>query len=559
VLPQLTTAQYKTLKSFVLAEIHGLNDDTIVQSVSSIPSLSYRWAQMRAQLSNHGSMELEEVKKYIEDSGFKVETIVPGVPSMEMMTWPVLAKVGPLIIRQCPLRVWRCNGEEKYSKLLDDGLLLESPDKIIGRRWQNIVVEYNNIPSTDVLHVYKQVAQQTQGTAVDISVGLLPDDSCSDLGNFFVLMRKQDLKNMCTPVVDGISACAVYRVVPPNPWPETTANTLVRVATVCNIYAGTLFLDLPSEKMDCSYESLVEGSKKMTLDQFKTLKGRIVVKESDHRSDFEKAFLRAASILECYVIKEIPSKVGCLCLDALDLPAWVRPLEDLRSLSATHGRRLVQALPAVGHEWEKFTLQDIFNNVGIMRQYSIGIHGGDGTTSFGKTMCSIRLAAHYVQCCLEAGVVAPTQRFILLSNGTEDAKLVDFSSMGVAAWVLDEWTPGDSNQAQHMSSDMLKVLLSPASPCSLRCKGTELLTVPANIPRIFTSNHETGDSWCGTRFQWAYPHMRKKIWFTVKSPLLSNESRKKNIMATDPVLESLGKLAKNKMAAQIGLDRDLNA
>jgi hypothetical protein len=273
-----------------------------------------------------------------------------------------------------------------------------------------------------------------------------------------------------------------------------------------------------------------------------------MVKDKKDRTEFENAFMRASTMLESLVVKELSGKVNCLCLDALNLPPWVRPLEEFCNLAETKGRRLIEVLND-SPSWETHSLVDVFSNVGLLRQYSVGIHGSSATTSYGKTMCSIRLAAHFIQCGIEAKVLSDTKRFLLLSNGTEEAKVIDFEAMGVSVWIVDEWSPGDTSQAQHMSSDMLKVLLSPSAPCSLRCKGSDILTVPANTPRIFTSNSTSGQEWCRTRFTWEYPHMRKCIWFNVKAPLLSTSSRKKTSVELDSNNDALNQVASQRMSA----------
>ena len=156
----------------------------------------------------------------------------------------------------------------------------------------------------------------------------------------------------------------------------------------------------------------------------------------------------------------------------------------------------------------------------MLNRFSIGIHGSARTTGWGKTMAAINLAIVYAKVQKALGQ-NQDKRFLLVTNTVEAAKHVNFAADKVMIWLLDEFEPGDSEQQQHLSNNMLKILLTQAPQGTLRCKGTETLAVPAGLPRLFTSNCATGEEWCRGRFEWEAPMRRKHIFCVVTEPLVN--------------------------------------
>ena len=85
--------------------------------------------------------------------------------------------------------------------------------------------------------------------------------------------------------------------------------------------------------------------------------------------------------------------------------------------------------------------------------------------------------------------------------------------------------PSDHTQAIHMSENMMKVLLAPAAPGTIRCRNVDL-ALPAGVPRIFTGNAEHAEQWVMGRFKWSEPCQRKAIVFEIKQPLIPESWRK---------------------------------
>ena len=53
--------------------------------------------------------------------------------------------------------------------------------------------------------------------------------------------------------------------------------------------------------------------------------------------------------------------------------------------------------------------------------------------------------------------------------------------------VLDEFNPADGTQAIYMSENMMKVLLAPQIPGTVRCRNDDKI-LPMGMPCIFTGN-----------------------------------------------------------------------
>ena len=228
-------------------------------------------------------------------------------------------------------------------------------------------------------------------------------------------------------------------------------------------------------------EQLKVAVKSMSKDTFDEVRGRFLLKSLKERTQFESAFLRVAGILQTYT----PSghaKTQPLLIDLLDLPAWIKPLSALREPQNVIGTRLLGATP---ERTETHTLLEVFSNPSLMRNFSIGLHGTDESTGWGKTSVSLMLASVFLKATNPGWErQMPSKRYALVTSNIDAAKLVAFED--VAVWVMDEFDVADSEQQQFLSPAILKLLLTPRLQCTLRVKGSEVLCVPANLPRIFT-------------------------------------------------------------------------
>jgi hypothetical protein len=85
---------------------------------------------------------------------------------------------------------------------------------------------------------------------------------------------------------------------------------------------------------------------------------------------------------------------------------------------------------------------------------------------------------------------------VCFTNSFDAAKTVKFEQYMV--WVIDEVSPGDSNQLAYSSDNILKVLLDPGVGCTVNAKHGSI-DIPACVPRIFTCNNSSpqdlGQQW----------------------------------------------------------------
>ena len=287
---------------------------------------------------------------------------------------------------------------------------------------------------------------------------------------------------------------------------------------------GTLYMQVCADT-EFSITQFIDAVKKMSKDSFNQVRGSFLMVPAKERTELQASFIRAINVLQSYVPADMDSKCSALRLDLFNLPQWVHPLSALDpvALQGARRNRLIDAGPPM--QTKSYTIRDIFAAPDLLNTYSVGVHGHNGTTGWGKTQTAIPLASMYAQCMKANNALPPLKRYLLVTNTADVGKSVNFEADGIAAWLLDEFEPGDTHQQQHMSSAMLKVLLSPALQGTMRCKGSETLVLPPGLPRLFTSNCPDGQSWCGTRFEWEQPMQRKHIFCIVLEPLLKADVR----------------------------------
>ena len=120
-----------------------------------------------------------------------------------------------------------------------------------------------------------------------------------------------------------------------------------------------------------------------------------------------------------------------------------------------------------------------------MSKYGIVILGLPTTTGFGTTQFALRLAVEWAKAYNEVKRLPKEDAVVVFSNTIDVAKEVQLKPGYV--WVMDEMNPSDSTQAIHMGENMMKVLMAPTVPGSVRCRNADLM-LPAGVLRIFTGN-----------------------------------------------------------------------
>ena len=152
----------------------------------------------------------------------------------------------------------------------------------------------------------------------------------------------------------------------------------------------------------------------------------------------------------------------------------------------------------------------------LLNHYGIVILGKSETTGFGKTQFALRLAVEWCEAQHTGKGVPREDCCVVFSNTIDVAKDIVFKPS--YCWVLDEMCPADHAQAIHMSENMMKVLLSPLQPGSIRARNQDL-AMPVGLARIITANAENAEEWCGFRLKWTEPLQRKSIVFPISKQL----------------------------------------
>ena len=174
-----------------------------------------------------------------------------------------------------------------------------------------------------------------------------------------------------------------------------------------------------------------------------------------------------------------------------------------------------------------FNLTELFTKP-LLTKHGIVILGASSTTGFGKTQFALRLAVEWAKAYNEVMQLPKEDAVVVFSNMLDVAKEVRFKPGYI--WVLDEVSPCDQTQAIHMSENMMKVLMAPSAPGSIRCRNADLV-LPAGVPRIFTGNAESAEEWVGNRLKWSAPIQRKTVVFIVKAPLVPDSWRNQETTA----------------------------
>lgn len=508
-----TTQEFKILKAWELCRHFGFDHEPIIEQVNGLSNVAPKIARVQNVYAN-GQLaypDFETAKHYLAE--YNITDMKPdsGVVELLPWTWDDLGRIGNVTVRRQPLRVGHDDPTVTIGELVYRKTLIPVPTNEVNARAKNFVLEYE-VPGGEFsvrrahAHLQSQVPQQN----ADFILGVLPTTNPeSDSNHVLVMFRKHDTRRFALPRLFDCDPTLVYRVAAEGRMDSGMLNAIKSICSAFTFYAGTLYLHCHPE-CDYSIEQVIEGVKRMSRDSFMALKGSFLLVPERKRTDFQKSFLRASSILMSYVPAAMDARAESLVIDLLNLPDWVKSLSALTGLDDTIGERLLCASPATV---QQYTLREVFLDPTLMQRFSIGLHGDNTTTGFGKTMTAILLASLYARSLQTAGLLSPRKHH------------VNFEADGILVWLLDEFEPGDRDQQQHMSEAMLKILLTPALQGTMRCKGTETLAVPSGLPRIFTSNSPHGDAWCGNRFEWSNPMQRKHIWFKVCQPLLTPEAR----------------------------------
>lgn len=440
------------------------------------------------------------------------------IPELVAWTYPAICSLGSLTMRRAPVTTAVAESSEWIETLFGERVLVPLEPVRVDARARNFVLEYV-CEQGDAKAAHDELREQFN-SAVDFVVGRLPQNLNQSNYRLMLFGRKSDSKRMTIPTLSGNPPSAAYRITACGRGGDGVAKSIERIMSCFVEAAGNIFFQR-GEQREYTIQQLETATARMQPADFHTLVASFKLLPKNERSDFQEAFLRVAIHLQSKLPSQVTVKESCQLVDLLDLPDWVMPLQSLRNLSTTLGERLVQSEPV--EQVCQYNLREIFANPTLLEKYSVGLHGGPGTTGFGKTTCGIQLLSVYCKSKHAAGELEAHQRRALISNTLESAKTINFIEQGVIAWLVDEFDAHDSDQQQFLSSSMFKVLLTPMLMGTLRCKGSDTIAMPQGLIRVFTSNSNSPQEWTGQRFEYTAPMARKHIFFTVHDRLVSEQ------------------------------------
>jgi len=252
--------------------------------------------------------------------------------------------------------------------------------------------------------------------------------------------------------------------------------------------------------------------RKLTRDRVETMRDEMLIKQAKTRSSFEVAFLSGFGQL--VKVKEMRSRGSQgLVFNAYDPPFPVVPLEFLTGLQQ-RGTRLQE----VTRKTEHLTLFDLLADAGRLEKHGALILGANSTTGFGKTQYALRVACEWSKAMAQARGLSRDSARVAFMNSLDAARDVEFAP-GMAL-VLDEFSPSDSESLVYISETMLKVLMCPSTPGTIRARNQEI-KLCEGVARILTANASTASEWCGRSIKWSDPLARKTMVFQVTAPLCS--------------------------------------
>ena len=418
---------------------------------------------------------------------------------------------------------------------VDDLLkMLEETEYIphVVRRQQNLVLIYNC--KFDPEAAYHIIKNKFENTKAVYSIGVAEH-------HMIVYVNKQDTKSP-PDNVDMLDDNGV--IVKPRLFKFRVRGTgmleelLVMMQNVMKYTVTNVAITMPTTG-NYGFEQIVANVKQMSQEQIMMVKGRAMAKHWKVRTEFETVFLRV--FRDLVSMREIQNRHQGLVFSAYDPPFGIVPMEHLINLKQKGSR-----LKEVVMEKEWYYLASLFSSP-LIAKYGIVILGENTTTGYGKTQLALRLAVEWCKAYNQATGSPKEEAKIVFSNTLDVAREVVFRKG--FCWVIDEMSPGDQDQLIHASENSMKVLMSPATQGSIRCRNQDLV-LPCGVPRIVTGNAENVDDWVGRRMRWTEPLQRKSIVYQITMPLCHESWRQKGPAIIDEDSEQAARIMSEQMPRQ---------
>ena len=377
------------------------------------------------------------------------------------------------------------------------------------RRSVNVVLKYKAC-GLSVSQVYNKFEELLGYVDHKLCVGALRD------GDVVVFFRKNDMKSITTFNIEGpggaVLSPVLYRFKTRGNICHEMDETLIMLSKAVGDTMTNLAIVMPRAG-EFSFDQLYTSFAKLSPPQKLRLKGMCEAVPVKKRNEFETVVLRCyASLTKCQAVKE---KTTAMIFPASRPPWPVCPLEFLIGMDQRGSRLLEQT----SGQFEHISLRQLVRDPTLMSRYGIVL--ASPMTGIGKTMFACRLAMEWSLAAVAAAGLPSSRAQVVFTNSFDAARSITFDPYMV--WVIDEVSPGDSNQLAFSSENILKVLLNPSMAGTINAKHGSI-ELPALVPRIFTCNNTSASDWCSNggrnkSLKWELLHARKSIWFQLKEPL----------------------------------------
>jgi hypothetical protein len=388
-------------------------------------------------------------------------------------------------------------------------------DREPNRKTLWMVVLYKPIGATAVGHtaIFDTLAERF--TPVDAAFAVA-ELNATDRA---VLIRKRDFK----AIPDLDIACMSHKV-----WLFARGNIashkrIVLTFAQCCVRSRTNLEIVPADPGTLTFEQVLAATSRLDPADLRALRGSIVVKAPDERTESDRAVLRCLPLIAEVRKDREPLGDSSLFWKVSNPPMNIAPQRYFMNLGLV-GRRLIGQDEAGVQTFMECPLEHLLNNVEILREHAVVFMGADSTTGYGKSTIARFLAAKFAVHMTTVLNRPKTEATVLSSTTLDD--LSGVSCRSGWAVMLDELDVGDKDAIQYMSTTIMKAMADPQSTAGLRARGTNV-RLAGDTARIFTTNATSLEDWAAGRFVITLPIRRKMFVFVIEQKLIEEEWAKR--------------------------------
>ena len=466
-------------------------------------------------------MTEEEARNFLCDCGFTTGgSRCTGYAFIDDLHFKLIDSSGGFSMRVCPKTTVYGKSEVKLKNLTIDEppMLVSVPVTTKIHQWQHVVLEYPASVGEDVQKHFESV----KAVVDDKAYGAVILTSQYEV---IVYLRKLDKTKFDLPRLNGQLPCKLWQF-----------SVQYRGVFGKHVLLQQLFKlamvsvsDISYTKDEFTFDTLKDITKNLSEEQLNHIKGRFLAIPKKERTKEQQGFIESFPILLTYIPRsKQASKDDVFIFNVSDFKKsrlYINEFKDFiaGTLDRLKCSRLLEAASTNMKEdkWDTFSYMHLLKNLGMLQFFALLILGPVETTGYGKTQLAIFTAAMYAIFKMQLDNLPPEKCNICFISGNLDkAKSIDFQAQSVLFIIIDEFAVSDHHQVQHISEDMMKVLMDVGKPAGLRAKGCEEISLPAHVPRCILGQAANAMEYAGCRFNWSKPIQRKCIEVIVTERLL---------------------------------------